>query len=149
MSKDISTLKRKKPVVDQSGNVLLGHLWKLALKNILQPSEQNHAFPPSVVDYDTKLDNSSLFFVHGDCVALGNDGHGCFVFLARTLVFRQPRHTEGAGFSCSLSLPDSPFGFAFLALGESPVDCPRRFLDTSWGRSSSASGILVYFGCLS
>lgn len=53
------------PVVDQSRNIILGHLWKLFLKNALQSSKDDKAFPLPIIVHHSKFNFAISFFDHG------------------------------------------------------------------------------------
>lgn len=52
------------PVVHQSSDVVLGHLWQLFLKDTLKSSKDNSAVLFAVVVNDSKLDLAGTFLNH-------------------------------------------------------------------------------------
>lgn len=52
------------PVVYQSSDVVLGHLWQLLLEDTLESSEDNSAVLFAVVVNDSKLDFAGSFLDH-------------------------------------------------------------------------------------
>lgn len=53
------------PIVDQSRNIILRHLWKLFLENALQSRQNDEALPlPIIVDH-SEFNFAISFFDHG------------------------------------------------------------------------------------
>lgn len=53
------------PVIDQSRNIVLRHLWKLFLKYALQSSENDEALPLSIIIDHSKFNFAVALFNHG------------------------------------------------------------------------------------
>jgi len=53
------------PVIDETGNVVLGHLWKLLLKDTFQPSKDDEAVAGIVVVHDSEFYFPSTLFDDG------------------------------------------------------------------------------------
>lgn len=57
--------RKMSPVVDKTGNVVLGHLWKLLLEDTLQSSKDNEAVAGIVIIHDSKFYFPSTLFDDG------------------------------------------------------------------------------------
>lgn len=49
-------------IVDQACDIILGHLWKLLLKDALQPGENDETIPRAIIIDHSKLDFTSSLF---------------------------------------------------------------------------------------
>lgn len=54
--------RKMRPIIDQSRNIIFGHLGQLLLENALQPGEDNKAIPVPIIIDHSKLDISSTLF---------------------------------------------------------------------------------------
>jgi hypothetical protein len=53
------------PIVNQSRDIILRHLWELFLKNALQSGENDKALPLPIVVHHSEFNFAISFFDHG------------------------------------------------------------------------------------